>query len=739
MAFINVDNSIFHIYIAIKIHKPMTGKIFTTLFCLFSTLAFSQTGVNNYGNTIKNPNGNSIKIFGGGISNSDNGKFENDGNIYVNKNINNNASNNFFINNNNLGNTILNGNTKQYIAGTGASIKFENLIVDNSSIDGIEITNNNEIIENKLILNNGVISTNNYYLIITNTDSSAIRNYNNQSFINGNLRRYISDNTQTYAFPVGDDVDTSAYYLAELKNNNLQGFNYIDADFTELIGLNFNEISAFDEASLAYTSISTEGVWELTPDDDITSGTYDLKLHIDNIDNLIDNRFAILSRESTSITAADWDCLPCGIGTTGLNADFGEGRMITDGYALRKGFNHFSQFGIAMASCPMPLLQDDTTFCYGNSIELYPGDFTSYLWSTGSTDTSITVDTSGIYYVNLTSNIAGCEIATDTINVTVSKIESQIYKQDITCYNLNNGLIYITPNGGTPNYNYTWYPSAPNNDTISGLSPNSYFVTITDANGCTEKIDKIEITEPDSLYLIADISNNLCFNDSSAKITTAAYGGSEEYNYNWSNGSEEYFITNLTDGNYTLTLTDANNCEIIKNYTLASTATEIVINSETGIDHKNYGYIYTDVEGGTPDYNYNWSYSNTNNTENAENLYSGIYYLTVTDANNCLKTAEFNIEMELMIPTVITPNDDSYNDTWDIVNLETINEVSINIFNRWGDNVYSFTGSGLEYRSNTSIQWNAIWKGKKLPLGSYVYVIKLNNNEEKNGIITIVY
>ncbi len=716
------------------------GKTLTLfLLSIFSLYTFSQTGIKNYGNTIINSQNNTIKLIDASLTNNNNGQINNDGDIYIEKNINNNTNNNFFSNNNNIGNVILSSNISQQIGGIGDEIHFENLIIENTSTNGVEITNNNQIIENSLSLNNGIISTNNYYIVIANSNSNAIINYSDQSFINGNLRRYITNNTETYAFPIGDSITSNTYYLAELKNTNIDGITYIDASFEKLIDTDFENITAQDNSSLKYSSVSTEGVWQITPDATITSGTYDLKLHINNISNLIDNRFAILSRENTSTTAADWDCTPCGIGSTGLNADYGEGRMLSDGYALRKGFNHFSQFGIAMAACPMPLLDEDTIFCYGNSINLYPGSFNSYLWSTGSTDSSITVDTSGIYYVNLTSNIAGCETASDTINVTASKIETNVTTQNITCYGNNNGLIFLNPTGGTPNYTYNWYPSAPNNDTISGLSPNSYFVTITDSNGCKEEIEKIEITQPDSLYLTADITENLCFNDSSARISAIAYGGAISYNYLWSNGSTEETISELTDGNYILTLTDANNCELIEQYTLASNATEIVINSETGIDNRNFGYIYTNVEGGTPDYNYYWSYDETNNTENAEHLYTGTYFLTITDANNCKQFKKFDIEMQLTIPTVITPNGDGYNDTWDIVNLETINDVNISIFNRWGDNVYNYSGTGLNYRENTSIRWNAIWKGKKLPLGSYVYVIKLDNNEEYNGVVTIVY
>ena len=691
----------------------------------------------NYGTRIIVSQNANLKIYGSYI-NKNNASIKNDGNIIVKANWINNASNNVFVYNNTLGYVILNGNTTQIITGETPT-KFENLLVNNTIDSAISIENTGQEITNKLILRQGVINTNTNSLTVSNPNYESIVEYSNTSFVNGTLIRYIENNNETYAFPVGKGTDTNSYYLAELINHNLQGVNYIEADFDELLDFDFQNLNVSDLSTMSYDEINTEGVWTLTPDNQISSGSYDLKLYIDNFQNLIDNRFAILSRPNTSTTAADWDCTPCGTGSIGLNNDYGEGRMISDGYALRKGFDHFTQFGIAMASCPTPQLPTDTAIYFGDSAYLYPGNFDSYTWSTGSNDSAIYANQTGEYIVDVTTSIAGCETASDTVNLFVSKIESNVYTQNVSCFGYNDGLIHIIPNGGVPGYHYNWNPVNTDSDSISNLAPMTYAVTITDSIGCYQVIPKIDITEPDSLYLTADILQNVCFNDSAGAINISAYGGIPDYNYYWSNGETSQNINNLKDGIYYLTLTDANNCQNTQQFELKSDATEIIINAETGTGNHYYGYIHTTVTGGTPDYTYNWDYDTGNNTPNADNLYAGIYTITVSDYYGCKKSKAFVIEAKLTIPTVITPNNDGFNDYWDIVNLEAYDDVNIQIFNRWGDKVFDYTGDGRTYREDKSLQWNGIYNGKKLPLGTYVYIIKFSENKNANGTITIVY
>jgi gliding motility-associated-like protein len=149
-----------------------------------------------------------------------------------------------------------------------------------------------------------------------------------------------------------------------------------------------------------------------------------------------------------------------------------------------------------------------------------------------------------------------------------------------------------------------------------------------------------------------------------------------------------------------------------------------------------YGAISVSAVGGTPDYTYEWSNGETNNVVNG--LFSGDYWLTITDANGCTITNSYNIEVELIIPSVITPNNDGKNDKFRITNIASAKEVDIKIFNRWGDVIFEYSGTGIGYE-DSSKQWDGTYNGKELPMGSYVYIIDLKNDEDPStGTVTIV-
>ena len=177
-----------------------------------------------------------------------------------------------------------------------------------------------------------------------------------------------------------------------------------------------------------------------------------------------------------------------------------------------------------------------------------------------------------------------------------------------------------------------------------------------------------------------------------------------------------------------------------------SNTNDISVTGQTNIDAQYQGNIDITVTGGDSidTYTYLWA-SNTyipdeqKTNEDLTSLGAGTYWVTVTDVHNCLATDSFTIEIPLIIPTLITPNDDKHNDTWNITNIDSYKNVHIEVFNRWGNVLFTFDGSGLEYK-DTDNQWNGTYKGKKLPMGSYVYILSLNKDQETyNGVVTIKY
>jgi gliding motility-associated-like protein len=98
------------------------------------------------------------------------------------------------------------------------------------------------------------------------------------------------------------------------------------------------------------------------------------------------------------------------------------------------------------------------------------------------------------------------------------------------------------------------------------------------------------------------------------------------------------------------------------------------------------------------------------------------YTITVQTANGCeaMDTATIEVQIPgLIIPNTFTPNGDGVNDTWDIKNLNAYANCTVQIFNRWGQNVYSSIGYGTP--------WDGTYKGSPLPAGAYYYIINLKN------------
>ncbi|NSW44962.1 MAG: gliding motility-associated C-terminal domain-containing protein [Bacteroidales bacterium] len=151
----------------------------------------------------------------------------------------------------------------------------------------------------------------------------------------------------------------------------------------------------------------------------------------------------------------------------------------------------------------------------------------------------------------------------------------------------------------------------------------------------------------------------------------------------------------------------------------------------------NLGYIQTTTTGGTLPYTYLWSNGAT--TANINNLTADNYIITVTDANNCISVDTFTIDIQLVIPSVITPNGDGKNETFEILGIGGYEDISIEIYNRWGDLLFIYTGSGFNY-TDRSKQWDGKYNGKELPMGPYLYIIKISKDKDPiTGTITIKY
>lgn len=260
----------------------------------------------------------------------------------------------------------------------------------------------------------------------------------------------------------------------------------------------------------------------------------------------------------------------------------------------------------------------------------------TYVWtSSGDTSATITNLCIGTYPVEIT-DANGC-IATDSYDVTSPPmLQVTLDSTNINCNGSDNGDATVTPIGGTPPYSYSWAPGGESTNSISGLSPGVYTVTVTDSLGCFFT-GSVNIEEPNAIDDNEVITNANCgFNDGSISMNPS--GGTPPYSHSWSNGETTSTITGLGVGFYTDTITDLNGC--IEIFTIAISNPS----GPTGVTATvNDASCFGDCDGsanvipigGTPGYTYLWAPGGeTDSTIN--NQCAGTYNLTITDAQNCV-------------------------------------------------------------------------------------------------------
>ncbi len=112
------------------------------------------------------------------------------------------------------------------------------------------------------------------------------------------------------------------------------------------------------------------------------------------------------------------------------------------------------------------------------------------------------------------------------------------------------------------------------------------------------------------------------------------------------------------------------------------------------------------------------------------------YSVEVTDQYGCKDTAfviiTVNPNLEnIIIPTLLTPNGDGYNDVWNIKNIETYDQSEVYVFDAYGKVVFE----AKPYLNN----WDTEVNGAYLPDGTYFYLVRLDvESEPIKGTLTIV-
>ncbi len=306
------------------------------------------------------------------------------------------------------------------------------------------------------------------------------------------------------------------------------------------------------------------------------------------------------------------------------------------------------------------------------------------------------------------------------------------------------GEIEIESTGGTGNHSFLW-SDGQETPGIEGILPGEHIVRVTDENGCTdslsvnvEYLNLLEVSLPQQLTVCAggevELTSTLMQSGTSAKYSWVASEGAAP------DTVASPLVAPLVPTSYTLTVTDENGCYdeadvLVDHYPLEG----IFIGNDTVIFQ---GTSITLEAKGGEFVSYEWTPSTglsevSGPVTTATVMNPTRYFVYAETANGCSESADIFVDIIQPVKPVsgFTPNDDGVNDFFDIINAEDYPDIEVEVYNRSGQRVFHSRGYSDDKR------WDGTYNGRELPMGTYYYVIRLNDifgTKPLTGPVTIV-
>ena len=331
--------------------------------------------------------------------------------------------------------------------------------------------------------------------------------------------------------------------------------------------------------------------------------------------------------------------------------------------------------GIAIDSAEVKILPVPTlttipaAFCNGNSGQLSAIPSLAggvYLWSPGGgSDSSITVTptSTGTYIVNY--NLNGCSTTDSAIATVYQNPIVNVVPIGATCGEPN-GSASAVVSGGLAPYNYLWSTGAITENVTQLAGNQTYSISVQDAHQCSASGSAI-VSQASAVTALAAGKSEKCpgYSDGLAFVTGA--GGVPPYSFAWSNGQSADSVSNLSPGNYNVTVSDVTGCSVSASVTISPAAPNTF--STSAEPTSCYGPEYQDgsidiavLISLRPPYQYALNGGAYQASDTFENLAPGSYNATVEDDSGCITSIN-----NIMVPEApegilsITPGDTTIN------------------------------------------------------------------------------
>lgn len=375
-----------------------------------------------------------------------------------------------------------------------------------------------------------------------------------------------------------------------------------------------------------------------------------------------------------------------------------------------------------------PQIIGNPVLCHGNTAVLSViGNYSSFLWSTGATTQSITINNGGSYWLKVSKNLCTGD---DTLQINeIILTQPSIIGLPYVC---SGDSIKLTVSPSY--YSYLW-SNAIATQSVWVKTGGNYTVTVSDSNLC-KSTNTVNIVQKNGPLLQTTTENEIC-NRSNGSATVSASGGSGNYTYLWNNGSQMSQIINLNSGNYSVAVSDS----------FCVSKTNVVVYETPGPD-ANFSvdkdiqiyngeaviFNFHDLSAGNI-INWQWNFSDNSPygiTANIIHAYNSVgnylVTLTVTDNNACIDSfSKLVIVRDLFtfyIPNSFTPNGDGVNDIFTPkgTNIDPT-AFEMYIYDRWGQMIFSTRN----WLGTSSDGWDGTVRGSgnesKIVNGVFVYKI----------------
>jgi len=360
----------------------------------------------------------------------------------------------------------------------------------------------------------------------------------------------------------------------------------------------------------------------------------------------------------------------------------------------------------------------------------------------------------GTYNVVVT-DANGCTAFGSTTITGTPPLSFETTSIDPTCGGATDGSAAVNAEGGSFYYTYQWSNGSTEQAALN-LPGGIHVVTVTDTDGCTGTA-QVELSEPELIFFESTSSNSTCsgLNDGTITVLNVSGGDGAPYLYSIDGAtfSPDSIFTDLGEGLYEIYVQDVNACVALGNQVIEST-TELILDygEDVEIDFGESINLFptTNFSLDTALYTWTWEqdttliFNNFSYNPVAQPSTTTTYNVTVTDPNGCaisdVITVRVNVERDVFIPNIFSPNFDGNNDVFTVFGGIGVARIrTMQVFDRWGAKVHETS----DFSPNSSeFGWDGKYKGNAAAQGVYVYYVEVEfvdgTSDTYRGDVTVV-